>query len=143
MSARLAALALAGCLCVVPAMAAEGELAAPVALEQAQAGRLTIIDIRTPEEWRQTGVVPGAKRVNLYVNGGAAAFLSGILEAAGGDKTAPVALICRTGNRSAKAVAFLRAEGFTNVTDIGEGMAGSSRGPGWIKRGMPVEDCKC
>ncbi len=143
MSARLAALALAACLCALPAAAAEGEVEAPQALEQAQAGRLTIIDIRTPEEWRQTGVVPGAKRVNLYVTGGAAAFLSGILEAVGGDRTAPLALICRTGNRSAKAAAYLRAQGFSAVTDIGEGMAGGSKGPGWIKRGLPVENCNC
>lgn len=142
MSVRIAALAVAACLMALPAAAAD-EVAAPQALEQAQAGQLTIIDIRTPDEWRQTGVVPGAKRVDMYMAGGPAAFLNGILAAAGGDKSAPVALICRTGNRSAKAAAFLRSQGFTSVVDIGEGMAGSGKGPGWLKRGLPVQPCNC
>lgn len=143
MSVRFAALLLAGCLAAMPAAAAEGELSAPQALQMAQAGQLTIIDIRTPQEWRQTGVVPGAKRVDMYIAGGPAAFLGGILDAVGGDKSAPVALICRTGNRTSKAAAFLRAQGFTNLVDIGEGMAGSGKGPGWLKRGLPVESCNC
>lgn len=143
MSVRIATLALAAGLFVLPAAAADNLLAAPEALTRAQAGQLTIIDIRTPQEWRQTGVVPGAKRVDMYMAGGPAAFLSGVLEATGGDKSAPVALICRTGNRSSKAVAFLRSQGFTNIIDIGEGMAGSGNGPGWLKRGLPVEPCNC
>ena len=143
MFARFAALILAACLGASSAAAAEGEMAPPQALEQIQAGRMTIIDIRTPEEWRQTGTIPGSKHVDMYMAGGSAAFLNSILAAVGGDKAAPLAVICRTGNRSAKAAAFLRAQGFGNVTDNSEGMVGGSKGLGWIKRGLPVESCKC
>lgn len=33
----------------------------------------------------------------------------------------------------------LREAGFTQVYNIKEGMAGSAAGPGWIKRGLPVQ----
>jgi rhodanese-related sulfurtransferase len=143
MSARVAALLLAASLYALPVAAADGEINAARALEQAASGQLTIVDVRTPDEWRQTGVAPGAKRVDMHMAGGAPAFLDGILQAVGGDRAAPIALICRTGNRSAKAAAYLRSQGFTHVEDIGEGMAGSAKGQGWLKRGLPVEKCNC
>jgi hypothetical protein len=34
------------------------------------------------------------------------------------------------------------ARGFTNVYNVSEGMAGSKAGPGWIRRGLPIESCK-
>ncbi len=130
-------------LSAAPALAANEDIPAPEALEMARQGQAVLIDIRTPEEWRQTGVAPGAERVNLYVQGGPAAFLQGVLDAVGGDKSKPVALICRTGNRTTRAAEFLRAQGFTNVLNVKEGMAGSGAGPGWLKRGLPVEHCNC
>jgi rhodanese-related sulfurtransferase len=36
----------------------------------------------------------------------------------------------------------LRKAGFTQVYNIDEGMVGSSAGPGWIARGLPVEACQ-
>ena len=36
----------------------------------------------------------------------------------------------------------LEARGFTRVYNVKEGMVGSGAGPGWIKRGLPVEPCK-
>jgi rhodanese-related sulfurtransferase len=59
----------------------------------------------------------------------------------GVDRTAPVALICRTGNRSGKQQRRLTAAGFTNVINIAEGMAGSGAGAGWIRQGLPVMPC--
>jgi rhodanese-related sulfurtransferase len=35
----------------------------------------------------------------------------------------------------------LREAGFTQVYNIKEGMMGSSAGPGWIARGLPLEAC--
>jgi len=52
-----------------------------------------------------------------------------------------VALICAAGVRSSVARVLLEAEGFEHVLDIGEGMLGSGNGPGWLARGLPVEDC--
>ncbi|MBX9633871.1 MAG: rhodanese-like domain-containing protein [Magnetospirillum sp.] len=119
-------------LCLFAALpAAAGELAAPEALTRAQAGQMTIIDVRTPDEWRQTGIAPGAKTANLNNPDGADAFVAEVLKAAGGNKAAPLGLICRSGNRSAKAVALLESRGFTNLSNIGEGMSG------WLRRDLP------
>ena len=126
-------------LLAVPAYAAP-DLTAPEALAAAQAGKVKLIDIRTQREWRETGIAPGAGRVDMYQ--GAAAFAKGIEAATGGDKNAPIALICRTGNRTTQAQKFLQSQGYTQVYNVKEGMAGSSAGPGWLKRGMPVDACR-
>ena len=34
---------------------------------------------------------------------------------------------------------YLQANGFTRVFHVREGMAGSSAGPGWLKRGLPID----
>ncbi len=43
-----------------------------------------------------------------------------------------------TGNRTTHAQQFLKAQGFTQVYNVKEGMVGSAAGPGWIKRGLPI-----
>lgn len=117
------------------------QLSAPQAQEGVARGTLTLIDIRTPGEWRQTGVAQGSKRIDMRQRGGPNAFLAAVDQALGGDKTAPVALICRTGNRSNVMQGFLLESGFTQVYNVSEGMAGSGAGPGWVRRGLPVEPC--
>lgn len=121
--------------------AAGATLSAPEALAAAEAGRLVIIDIRTPPEWRQTGVAKGASLINMRHPQGAPGFLAEVLQRVGGDKGAPIALICRTGNRTTQVQKYLEAQGFTRVYNIKEGMAGSAAGPGWLRRGLPVEAC--
>jgi rhodanese-related sulfurtransferase len=121
--------------------AAAQEIAAPDAYAAVRAGKLTLIDIRTPPEWQQTGVAPGAVRINMLHPQGAPGFLNDVLQKVGGDKTAPIALICRTGNRTSQVQKFLQAQGFTNVLNVSEGMAGSRAGPGWLARQLPVESC--
>jgi rhodanese-related sulfurtransferase len=115
------------------------DMPAPEAFQAAREG-VRIIDIRTPEEWRQTGVPPGAGRVDFYR--GPEVLLNSVLQLVDGDKDAPIVLICRTGNRTAQAQKFLQARGFTQVHHVGEGMAGSASGPGWLKRRLPVEPCR-
>lgn len=134
-------LSLAGLLHPWVAQAAGETLAAPEALAAAAAGQLTIIDIRTPLEWRQTGVVQGASLIDMRHPQGAQGFLRDVLQRVGGDKDAPIGLICRTGNRTTQVQKFLEAQGFTRVYNIKEGMAGSAAGPGWLRRGLPVEQC--
>jgi rhodanese-related sulfurtransferase len=72
-------------------------LAAPDAYAQTQSGMLTLIDIRRPDGWRQTGVAKGALRINMAHPQGAARFVQQVAAEMGGDKNAPIALICRTG----------------------------------------------
>jgi rhodanese-related sulfurtransferase len=117
------------------------ELSAPEAQQGAAAGSLTLIDIRTPGEWRQTGVPQGAKRIDMRQPGGPTAFVAAVEQAVGGDKDAPVALICRTGNRSGLMQGALQEAGFTHVYNVREGVAGSGAGPGWVRRELPVEPC--
>lgn len=118
---------------------ADHDMTAPEALAAARAGRIKLVDIRTPQEWRQTGVAPGAGRVDFYR--GPDVLVSAILQVVGGDRTAPIALICRTGNRTTQAQKYLRSVGFTQVHNVKEGMTGSTAGPGWLARGLPVESC--
>jgi rhodanese-related sulfurtransferase len=117
-------------------------LSAPEAYEQSKSGAVTLIDIRTPGEWHQTGVAEGARRIDMRDPKGPDGFADQVLAAVGGDKSAPIALICRTGNRTTYMQQELINRGFTRVYNVKEGMAGSGAGPGWIKRGLPVDPCK-
>jgi len=68
-------------------------------------------------------------------------LLQSILQMTGGDRNAPIALICRTGNRTTQAQKHLQSLGFTQVYNVKEGMAGSIAGPGWLKRDLPLDRC--
>lgn len=133
LAAILAIVALAAC---APSSAGP-ELSAPEAHKRAQAGQLTIIDIRRPEEWRQTGVAQGAARIDMRRPD----FGQAVLQAVNGDPNAPIGIICRTGNRTTQMQKAMRDAGFTQVYNIREGMAGSSAGPGWLRQQLPVESC--
>ena len=125
----------------MPAGADGPGIAADQAYRQAVAGERLIIDVRTPQEWEQTGLPDTAMAVSLHHQDGPEGFLHSVLEAVDGDRAAPIALICRTGNRSQIARAYLVQAGFTNVQDISEGMAGGPNGRGWLPRGLPTEVC--
>ena len=104
-----------------------------------QAGKLTLIDVRTPDEWKETGVAQGAARIDMNQPRGAAGFVDEVLKRTKGDKNAPVALICRSGNRSTQMQSLLQAQGFTKVFNVREGMSGGGAGPGWLRRGLPLQ----
>jgi rhodanese-related sulfurtransferase len=139
LTGRLLAAAMIG-LAALPAAHAK-DISAIEANTELEAGKLKLIDIRRPDEWRQTGIAKGAARVNMLHPGGAQGFVDAILKETDGKRDAPIALICRTGNRTTQVQKFLEGQGFTNVYNVKEGMVGSAAGPGWIKRGLPVEDC--
>ncbi len=95
----------------------------------------TLVDVREPSEWAQTGMPANAKGVPI--SGGD--FVARVLAMNGGDKSKPVAVICRSGSRSAKAAQQLTAAGFTNVTNIGDGMMGRDGvGKGWLAASLPT-----
>ncbi|MEO0982181.1 MAG: rhodanese-like domain-containing protein [Pseudomonadota bacterium] len=130
--------AVLGVALVVSIAAAEPaeRISAPDAYERAQSEALTIIDIRRPEEWAETGLPAGAARATLQDED----FVDRILAAVDGDKTAPIALTCRTGRRSERAARQLSEAGFTKVYNLREGWLGrAGSGPGWKARGLPVE----
>ena len=140
LTTRRVALASLAALTLIPAFAATGlEMSAPDALAQLKAGKLILVDIRTPDEWKQTGVAQGAVRLDMQHSKGATGFMDDLLKLTKGDKNAPVALICRTGNRTTQVQRYLEAQGFTQVFNVREGMAGSAAGPGWLRRGLPLQ----
>ena len=108
---------------------------------RAEAGELVLIDVRSPQEWRQTGVPKGARRVTIHDPGGLKGFVDAMAAAVGGDLKKPIAVICARGNRSTRAQKALSEAGFTRVFNIREGFIGGPYGPGWVKRGLPVEPC--
>lgn len=120
---------------------ANPDLTAPEAAAAVSAGKITLIDIRTPPEWKETGVAKGAQLLNMLHPQGATGFTNALLDKVKGDRNAPIALICRTGNRTTQVQRYLQSQGFTKVYNVKEGMAGSGAGPGWLKRGLPVETC--
>lgn len=109
-------------------------LTAPEAHRLAMAGEITLIDIRRPDEWAATGSAAEAQRLDLRRDD----FLDALAAAVNGDPDAPIALICARGVRSARLGNRLREAGFTRIIDVPEGMLGSSAGPGWVARGLPV-----
>ncbi len=118
----------------------EGLLAADVAWALASSGSLVIVDVRTEREWRTTGLPDRAVGVSLSGGSGSriAEFVEKVFQTVDGDRARALAVICAGGVRSARAADILRRNGFLEVYDIGEGMSGNSRQPGWIARGLPL-----
>jgi rhodanese-related sulfurtransferase len=101
-------------------------VATPEAIAQAQQNGLVLIDIRTPAEWQQTGLTPGAVPLQFFDANGqydAAAFLASVEAMA--DKDTPIGIICRTANRSGPVAKFMAEQGW-NVTDYQGGVGALS-----------------
>lgn len=109
-------------------------LSAPDALAAAEAGHITLIDIRRPDEWARTGVPKSSVPLDMRRDD----FIDVLLAQPGMNKGKPIALICARGVRSRRMSDLLIAAGFTKIIDVPEGMSGSGAGPGWLKRGLPV-----
>lgn len=95
---------------------------------------VTVIDIRRPDEWAQTGTVPGAKRLTAFDGRGqfVPSFPDEVGKLVAHDQE--VVLICRTGNRSlALARAMADQAGYTRVYNHETGIVG------WTEDGNPVE----
>lgn len=119
---------------LIPQDYAGGRLVVAQAHQQAVSGEVLLVDIRTPREWRATGIGQGAQPLDMRRED----FVQALMQLTGGDASAPVALICARGVRSARLSNRLTEAGFTNVIDVPEGMLGSAAGPGWVRAGLPV-----
>ncbi|MGD9784873.1 MAG: rhodanese-like domain-containing protein [Hyphomicrobiaceae bacterium] len=120
-----------------PAGAAAGEVMSPAeAHEKASKGEIVLVDVRTPEEWKQTGVPASAHAITMHQKG--PEFVSQLDAALGGDRSKPLAVICRTGNRTGSLIGPLEQAGYKRVINVAEGMAGGRYGPGWKKTGLPI-----
>lgn len=138
-AALVVAIAIAALRLYAPAAAdPELRIRPAIAHQQAVAGQRVLFDIRTSEEWSETGLPQGAVTADFNALSGEGKFVERVFGMVGGDKDRPVALICARGGRSARAVAMLREAGFSDVRDVEEGMLGNNRGPGWIAGGLPT-----
>ena len=90
--------------------------AAPAADELKQAPVL-LVDIRQPQEWVQTGVLPNARLIPFNDPVSFIEALAPHLEPG-----QPVALICRSGNRTSRAGQILSRELSVPVIDVQGGM---------------------
>jgi rhodanese-related sulfurtransferase len=95
-----------------------------VARKEHESGRVTLIDIREPQE-HATGVAAGAQLLPMRQ-------LAARLAEIPNDPKRPVLLICNTQNRSSATFKFLRDKGYTNVRFVQGGMSE------WVRRGWPL-----
>ena len=126
-----------------PALAQAGGapvIDAPSAQGLPAAGGL-LVDIRTPAEIQETGRPAGSIAVPLQGDDRtfSPSFAADVRAAAGANVERPVALIDADGRRAMFAARLLAAQDFPQVLVVGEGMLGSNLGPGWLRRGLPVE----
>lgn len=109
------------------------------AYKQTTQGELTLIDVRRPAEWENTGIAEPALPMTMHGPDGVDGLVQDILAHVKGDKSRPVAVICRSGTRSAKVAKALKDAGFSSIFDVSEGMEGDFLKQGWLKRGLPTK----
>ncbi|MCK5809749.1 MAG: rhodanese-like domain-containing protein [Cocleimonas sp.] len=102
-------------------------------LEQLMKKGVTLVDIRRQEEWQQTGIVKGANAITFFTRTGRINpnFMSEFKALVKPNQ--PVALICRTGNRTrAASQAIAQQLGYKKVYNVTHGITG------WIGQKRPV-----
>jgi rhodanese-related sulfurtransferase len=102
--------------------------------ERAGKREAVLVDIRTPEEWRDTGVPDGAIRLDMT----SPAFEARLAALRAENPGKPIILICRTANRSRRVQEALLARGWRDIIDTRGGLLGDGRNKGWLDEGLPV-----
>ena len=105
-------------------------------LIQAQKQGVSIIDIRTPKEWQEVGVIPGSYKIMYFdekrtpkIPEFMAEFKKIVT-----NKDQPFILVCRTGHRTGKATIYLsKDKGSTHAEHLAKGITQ------WIAEGRAVE----
>jgi rhodanese-related sulfurtransferase len=96
--------------------------------------KIILIDIRRPEEWQETGVAEDAHKIDMTDE----MFLSKLSKLTEGSRNKPIALICRTANRTRVVQSALSQMGYSTVINVEGGMEGNESDKGWIKHGLPI-----
>jgi rhodanese-related sulfurtransferase len=128
LSAVCAALLLSGCAEPPPYTNLDNQ-----GLERLLQQSVPVIDIRRPEEWRETGVVEGSRGMTFVDANGR--VMPNFLEtfSATVSKDQPIVLICRTGNRTDVLARYLMERmGYSQVYNVRDGIMG------WLSEGRPV-----
>ncbi len=85
---------------------------------------LIVLDVRTPAEFAE-GALPNARMIDFE----SPTFVAEVSEI---DRDVPIFVYCRSGNRSAQAVAAMVELGFTNLTELDGGVVA------WQAAGLPL-----
>lgn len=103
----------------------------------------TVIDIRRPDEWQETGVIDGSHLVTFFdasgnPNPNFGSALQSLLSGPGEE----VIFICNAGNRSKVLSEYLAGQaGFTQVANVTAGIAGWISAGGDVIRARQPENC--
>jgi rhodanese-related sulfurtransferase len=92
---------------------------------------IPIVDIRTPQEWRETGILKGAIPITFFDSDGnynIEEFLKQLNKKV--DTKKPFALICRTGSRTSMVAPWLAKKLGYNVINLEGGMIYVTQGLG-------------
>jgi len=92
-------------------------------------GALTLIDVRKPGEWNETGRPKGSHGITLQ----GPDFEMKILQIISNDKTQPLAFTCHTGGRSSMAADKAKAAGFTDISNVEGGFLA------WARAALPID----
>ena len=123
-----------------------GSVSPAEAWQLVQDGSASLVDVRSPEELKFVGRVPGVLNV-AWATGTSLnrnpRFVKELETRAGG-RSAVLLLLCRSGKRSAEAAAAATKAGFSQVFNVREGFEGEidanqQRGTlgGWRRHGLP------
>lgn len=96
-------------------------------------GGIKLIDIRRPEEWKQTGIVEGSIKSTAFDSQGKfqQSFLAMLEKTVRPDEE--FAIICRTGNRTSNLSNWLVTKGgYKNVLNVRDGIVS------WMAEGRPT-----
>lgn len=107
------------------------------AYELSLARKIHLVDIRRPDEWKETGVATTAHAITMHQN--IYGFLRQLRKISPSLAGQPIALICARGFRSRYMQRILRNHGVARVVDVSEGMLGSSARPGWLQSNLPTK----
>jgi rhodanese-related sulfurtransferase len=103
----------------------------------------TVIDIRRPDEWKQTGVIPGTHLVTFFdasgnPNPNFGKELQSLISGPGDE----VIFLCRAGARSKALSEYLAGQaGFTQVANVTQGITSWISGGGNVTEAVQPENC--
>ena len=120
--------------------AGEYDISVQQAHQLASSGNVFLIDVRSVEEWEQTGLAVNSHPISMHQKGGLQKLQEDLLALLNGDKSQSIALICAGGFRSARVQNYLKEQGFEKIYNVKEGIVGSWFSSGWIEQGLPTVD---
>ena len=103
--------------------------------EKLQKDGVPVIDIRTPQEWKDIGIIEGANKITFFDEQGRPLLAEWFFEVGHliKDKKTPFIIYCAHASRSKVLGEGLIAMGFENVYELKGGIEN-----GWIKAGKKV-----